>query len=135
MGASSSSACRISSVATTRSHPLTSSDGTRVAPPRAMRFSTKPLNKQVMVITGATSGIGLATARMAARRGASLVLAARSEEGLQLAVDDVRTMGARAVQVVADVADPSAVERISDRAISEFGAYDTWVNNAGISIY
>jgi short-subunit dehydrogenase len=100
-----------------------------------MRFSTKPLQEQVIVITGATSGIGLATARMAARRGARLVLAARSDEGLQLAVDDVRTLGARAVPVVADVADPAAVGRISNEAVDEYGGFDTWVNNAGISIY
>jgi short-subunit dehydrogenase len=100
-----------------------------------MRFRTKPLHQQVIVITGATSGIGLATARMAARRGASLVLAARSEEGLQLAVDDIRTMGGRAIPVIADVAEPEASERISDAAIREFGGFDTWVNNAGISIY
>jgi short-subunit dehydrogenase len=100
-----------------------------------MRFRTKPLKQQVIVITGATSGIGLATARMAARRGARLVLAARSDEGLQLAVDDVRTIGAQAVPFVADVADPDAVERLGDAAIAEFGNVDTWVNNAGISIY
>jgi short-subunit dehydrogenase len=100
-----------------------------------MRFKTKSLKHQVIVITGATSGIGLATARMAARRGASLVLAARSEEGLQLALDDVRTLGGRAISIVADVADPAAVERIGDAGIGEFGGFDTWVNNAGISIY
>ena len=100
-----------------------------------MRFNTKPLDQQVIVITGATSGIGLATARMAARRGASLVLAARSDDGLQLAADDVRTMGGRAIPVVADVADPDAVEQIGETAVREFGGFDTWVNNAGISIY
>lgn len=100
-----------------------------------MRFKTKSLKHQVIVITGATSGIGLATARMAARRGASLVLAARSDEGLQLAVDDARALGGRAISIVADVADPEAVERISDAALREFGGFDTWVNNAGISIY
>lgn len=112
-----------------------SSDGHPGCTPPGMRFKTKPLNEQVIVITGATSGIGLATARMAARKGASLVLAARSDEGLQLAADDVRTMGARAIEVTADVADPVAVERISEAAIREFGGFDTWVNNAGISIY
>jgi short-subunit dehydrogenase len=100
-----------------------------------MRFKTKPLQQQTIVITGATSGIGLATARMAARRGARLVLAARSEEGLQLAVDDVAVIGARAIPVVADVADPDAVDRIGEAAIREFGEFDTWVNNAGVSIY
>ena len=87
------------------------------------------------MITGATSGIGLAAARMAARQGVQLVLAARSDEGLQLAADDVGVIGARAIPVVADVADPEAVDRIGEAAVREFGGFDTWVNNAGISIY
>jgi NAD(P)-dependent dehydrogenase (short-subunit alcohol dehydrogenase family) len=95
----------------------------------------KKLSDQVLVITGASSGIGLATAKMAAERGARVVLAARDEEGLRRAVDEINGAGGQAVHVVADVADPQAVQEIADTAIRSYGGFDTWVNNAGISIY
>ncbi len=100
-----------------------------------MRFRTKPLQQQAIVITGASSGIGLATARMAAHRGARVVLASRNAQALQHVVDDIRAEGGRAAYVVADVADAEAVQRIGEVAIREFGGCDTWVNNAGVSIY
>jgi short-subunit dehydrogenase len=93
------------------------------------------LRDQVVVITGASSGIGLATARMAASRGARVVLASRHESDLRIATEDINTRGGRATHVVADVATPEDVDRIADVAIREFGRFDTWVNNAGISIY
>src|SRR4051812_38965327 len=95
----------------------------------------KPLSEQVIVITGASSGIGLATAREAARRGAKLVLAARSGETLDEVVDQINVAGGDAVQVVADVSDRKQVQKIADQAIKRFGQIDTWVNNAGLSIY
>jgi NAD(P)-dependent dehydrogenase (short-subunit alcohol dehydrogenase family) len=95
----------------------------------------KALADQVIVITGASSGIGLATARLAAERGARLVLASRNEEDLRRACDEIRAKGGRATFVVADVAVPQAVDRIAATAIDEFGGFDTWVNNAGVSIY
>ena len=88
-----------------------------------------------MVITGASSGIGLVTARMAAARGAAVVLAARNLDALRDASDAIRAKGGRATYVVADVADPDAVDRIADTAVREFGGFDTWVNNAGVSIF
>lgn len=100
-----------------------------------MKIPLKPLRDQVMVITGASSGIGLVTAKQAARAGARVVLAARNEEALRSAVDDIRHAGGRAISVAADVADPEQVERIADRAIEEFGRIDTWVNNAAVSMY
>ena len=100
-----------------------------------MRVKLKPLKDQVMVITGASSGIGLTTAEMAVQRGVRVVLAARSEEELRDTVERLNRGGRRAAYVVADVADQQAVERIADRAVAEFGAFDTWVNNAGISVY
>jgi short-subunit dehydrogenase len=100
-----------------------------------MTISLKPLNEQVMVITGASSGIGLATALAAAEAGATLVLAARSGQVLTLLAEQINAAGGRAIGVVADVADPTEVERIAGVAIAEFGRIDTWVNNAGISIY
>lgn len=95
----------------------------------------KPINEQVIVITGASSGIGLATARMAARRGARLVLASRSEESLTRLQEEIRQQGGEAVHVEADVSHEGDVERISSVAEDEFGGFDTWVNNAGVSIY
>ena len=88
-----------------------------------------------MVITGASSGIGLVTARQAAGRGARVVLAARNGHDLQRAVDWIRRHGGRAIHVVADVADCAQVERIADAAIQAFGRIDTWVNNAAVSMY
>jgi NADP-dependent 3-hydroxy acid dehydrogenase YdfG len=70
-----------------------------------MSLSLKPLAEQVLVITGASSGIGLVTARRAAARGARVVLAARNEQDLGTAVESIRHAGGRAVYVVADVAD------------------------------
>lgn len=100
-----------------------------------MAAQLKKVSEQVLVITGASSGIGLTTAKMAAERGARVVLAARDEEGLRQAVEEIRGAGGEAVYVVADVADPEEVQKIADTAIQTFGGFDTWVNNAGISIY
>jgi short-subunit dehydrogenase len=94
-----------------------------------------PLHEQVMVITGASSGIGLVTARQAAARGARVVLVARNVHDLEHAVDDIRRHGGRASYVVADVADRERVEQIGAEAIQEFGRIDTWVNNAAVSMY
>jgi short-subunit dehydrogenase len=100
-----------------------------------MHIPLLPLDEQVMVITGASSGIGLVTAKNAARRGVRVVLAARNEHDLQQAVADIRHEGGRAVHVSADVADRQQVERIADAALAEFGRIDTWVNNAAVSMY
>jgi len=95
----------------------------------------KRLNEQVIVITGGSSGIGLATARLAASRGARVVLASRGESDLQAVCDEIRRRGGQAIAVAADVADPEAVDRLGTQAVSAFGRIDTWVNNAGASLY
>jgi NAD(P)-dependent dehydrogenase (short-subunit alcohol dehydrogenase family) len=100
-----------------------------------MKLQLLPLNEQVIVITGASSGIGLVTAKEAARKGAAVVLAARNEHDLAMAVDGIRREGGRAIHVTADVADPQQVDAIADAAIREFGRIDTWVNNAAVSMY
>jgi len=100
-----------------------------------MKIRLKPLAEQVIVITGASSGIGLATAREAARRGARVVLTARNERALKEVTRRIVEEGGRAVWVAADVADPEAVEEVAERALKEFGRIDTWVNNASSAIY
>jgi NAD(P)-dependent dehydrogenase (short-subunit alcohol dehydrogenase family) len=100
-----------------------------------MKYHLLPLREQVIVITGASSGIGLVTAKRAASRGARVVLAARNEEDLRTACDDIRREGGRAIYVVADVSVPNDVKRIGETAIAEFGHIDTWVNNAAGSMY
>ncbi len=100
-----------------------------------MKPSRKPLSEQVIVITGASSGIGLTTAEMAAQAGARVILSSRNEKELLEAVIRIRADDGRAFHVVADVADPDAVDRIAHVAIEQFGGIDTWVNNAGIGVY
>ena len=100
-----------------------------------MKIRLLPLQEQVIVITGGSSGIGLVTARQAAARGARVVLAARNGHDLERAVDEIRRQGGRAVHVVADVADPRQVDDIAAIALREFGRIDTWVNNAAVSMY
>jgi NAD(P)-dependent dehydrogenase (short-subunit alcohol dehydrogenase family) len=95
----------------------------------------KPLQDQVIVLTGATSGIGLVTARKAARAGARLVLAARNEAALQQLIDEIQNAGGDAIYAVADVGNEDQVRSIAQRATERFGGFDTWVNDAGVSIY
>jgi short-subunit dehydrogenase len=98
-------------------------------------WKPKRLRDQVIVITGASSGIGLATARMAARRGARVVMVSRNERDLRMATEEITIRGGRAIHVVADVAVAEDLDRVAAAAVGEFGGFDTWVNNAGVSIY
>jgi NAD(P)-dependent dehydrogenase (short-subunit alcohol dehydrogenase family) len=100
-----------------------------------MRVNLKSINHQVIVITGASSGIGLATALLAGRRGACVVLNSRDEQDLATVAERVRAVGGRAAHCVGDVADAAAMQRLAARAIEEFGRIDTWINNAGVSAY
>ncbi|HKX52429.1 MAG TPA: SDR family oxidoreductase [Nitrosospira sp.] len=100
-----------------------------------MQISLKPLNEQVIVITGASSGIGLATAMLAAERGAKLLLIARSAKTLKHLVAQITSAGGEAVDVVADVADREKMRVAAQTAIDRFGRIDTWINNAGVAIY
>jgi len=100
-----------------------------------MAIKLKKLRDQVIVITGASSGIGLATARMAAEKGARLVLAARSSNALRELADEITRRGGAAIHVAADVGKLEDVREIARAAEDRFGGFDTWVNNAAVSIY
>ena len=95
----------------------------------------KRIEDQVIVVTGASSGIGLATARLAAARGARVVLVARNAGALEHAVEAIEAEGGAAAFVVGDVASPDDMERVAQEAIDAYGGIDTWVNNAASSIY
>ena len=94
-----------------------------------------PLGTQVVVITGASQGIGRETALQMARVGASLVLAARNEEALGTVAEEVTRLGAHAEVVPTDVSDYAQVETLGQRAMDRFGRIDTWVNDAAVSVY
>jgi short-subunit dehydrogenase len=100
-----------------------------------MRISLKPLAEQVIVITGASSGIGLATARAAAEQGAKLVLTARNEVALADIARQINDAGGEAAHVAADVAHRGELAHVADVAVDRFGGFDTWVNNAGTGVY
>ena len=100
-----------------------------------MAAQHKSLDQQVIVITGASSGIGLATAILAAERGATLMLLARSQEALKDIRRDLGKTGASVDIVCLDVADRAAVEAAAADCMQRHGRIDTWVNNAGASIY
>ncbi len=99
------------------------------------RIRLKPIAGQTIVLTGATSGIGLATARLASQQGARLLLVARNEDALRTLRDELRAGGGQAEYAVADVADRAQVEAAAAKAHAVFGGFDTWVNDAGAFVY
>lgn len=100
-----------------------------------MAITLKPVSEQVIVITGASSGIGLATAKLAAKKGAQLVLASRNEDALAEAVREITADGGKAIYVVTDVSKRQDVEHLAAKAIEHFGGFDTWVNDAGLGLW
>ena len=87
------------------------------------------------MLTGATSGIGLVTARKAAKEGAKLVLVARDEDSLRQLTEEIKSAGGNAVYVVADIGDEALIHNVSLEAQKQFGGFDTWINDAGMAIY
>jgi NAD(P)-dependent dehydrogenase (short-subunit alcohol dehydrogenase family) len=100
-----------------------------------MAVSLKPLSDQVMVIVGASSGIGLATARRAAAAGAKVVLAARNSDALDQAVVAINNKGGQATALDLDIADEGAAEKLLAHALDAYGRVDSWVNDAAAAIY
>jgi NAD(P)-dependent dehydrogenase (short-subunit alcohol dehydrogenase family) len=95
----------------------------------------KPLNEQVVVVTGASSGLGRAIARLAGERGAKVVVTARNEEALANCVAEIERAGSQALAVPGDITDRDVVERGVETAVERFGRIDTYVANAIVTVY
>ena len=95
----------------------------------------KPIDQQVVAIVGASSGIGRETALRFAKRGAKLIIAARSEEGLGTLIEEIARLGGTASHVNADVTVFEQVQAIADKAIELYGRLDTWVHVAAVNLY
>jgi NAD(P)-dependent dehydrogenase (short-subunit alcohol dehydrogenase family) len=101
----------------------------------SMSIQLRPLQNQVTLITGTSSGIGLVTARMAAEAGARVVLVGRDEMTNRNLAVEIRAQGGQAIYVIADVGKEQDVDRTAADAIEACGTFNTWVNNACVSIF
>jgi NAD(P)-dependent dehydrogenase (short-subunit alcohol dehydrogenase family) len=90
---------------------------------------------EVVVITGASAGVGRATARAFAQQGANIGLLARGRDGLEAAQREVESLGGRAIVLPTDVADAEQVEQAAETVEREFGPIDVWINNAMVSVF
>ncbi|MEP0858032.1 SDR family oxidoreductase [Trichocoleus sp. DQ-U1] len=95
----------------------------------------KAINQQVVAVVGASSGIGRETALQFARRGAKVVVSARSESKLASLVDEIKSFGGEATAIVADVTVFEQVKAIADRTVEVYGRLDTWVHCPAIAVY
>jgi NAD(P)-dependent dehydrogenase (short-subunit alcohol dehydrogenase family) len=95
----------------------------------------KPIQEQVVVVVGASSGIGREIALRFAARGAKVVVAARGEPGLVSLVETINSTGGTAIHVVCDVTRDDEVSAVAGAAVREYGRIDTWVNAAAVSVY
>ena len=95
----------------------------------------KPLDQQVVVIIGASSGIGRESAIQCAARGAKVVVAARSEPGLQSLVEEIEAAGGVATYALCDASSAGQVAAVANHAIATYGRIDTWVHSAAVGVY
>ena len=100
-----------------------------------MRLRLKPIDEQTIVITGGSSGNGLATAQAAVDRGARVVLAARNRDALEQVAADLGRHGGQVAICAADVSRKEDVEQIGRVALERFGGFDSWVNDAAAATY
>lgn len=96
---------------------------------------TQHFKDQVVVITGASAGVGRATARAFAHQGANIGLIARGKEGLEAAQREIELIGTKTLAIQVDVADAQAVERAAQTVEDQLGPIDVWVNNAMVTIF
>jgi NAD(P)-dependent dehydrogenase (short-subunit alcohol dehydrogenase family) len=96
---------------------------------------THPLHEQVVVITGASSGIGRETALRFAKAGAKVVLGARNAAALQDVASEIHDHGGQALGITTDISDWDAAQRLAQEAMDSFGRIDIWVNDAGVTVY
>ncbi|MDP2275101.1 MAG: SDR family oxidoreductase [Archangium sp.] len=102
---------------------------------RRTTLRTSKLHDKVVVITGASSGIGRAIARAAGANGARVALLARGEAGLCAVAHEVEALGGESLVLPVDVADASAVDRAAEEVVAQWGGIDVWVNNAIVTVY
>jgi NAD(P)-dependent dehydrogenase (short-subunit alcohol dehydrogenase family) len=95
----------------------------------------EPVGEQVVVLMGASSGIGRESALRFARKGAKVVVSARGEEGLDSLVQEIREEGGEAIAVPADTSDFGQVKAVAERAVEEYGGLDTWVHLAAVGLF
>ncbi len=95
----------------------------------------KLVGDQVVVLMGASSGIGRETALRFARKGAKVVVSARGEEGLDSLVEEIRREDGEAIAVPADTSEFDQVKAVADRAVQEYGRLDTWVHLAAVGLF
>lgn len=100
-----------------------------------MKIKLKPINEQVVVIFGASSGIGRIAALDFAERGAKVVVAARSEEGLKSLVAEIEAKSGTAYYLIADAADFAQVKAVADATVEKFGGLDTWVHSSAAFLF
>ena len=100
-----------------------------------MKLQLKPIEEQVAVIMGASSGIGRATALLLAQKGARVIVAARRQEALDELVEEIERAGGQALAVAADVTRYEQIENVARRAVEKYGRIDTWVHTAAAALY
>lgn len=100
-----------------------------------MKGQSSGQQQTVTVITGASSGIGRATAVEMAARGSQLIIAARGKQGLEECAEECRARGASVLVVPTDVTNPDQIERLSTEAVKQFGRFDIWINAAGVAAF